>query len=213
MNGQPRKATIGEAAPSSHVTRSRASARAPRARRVLPIPALRSRSTTRPRPAGEVADDRVQRPSSRRGRPGVVARAARAPAARTSREARRAPPGPSPRAPRRFEVEAAREPAGGDVARRAIGARLGRRLEPGGDVRRIAERDGLRIRGPTSPTAALPVLIPTRTAKSDMPHARLDVSAYSLDDLEDAQRSAGRSLGVVLVGRGTPKYAQIPSPW
>ena len=71
----------------------------------------------------------------------------------------------------------------------------------GGDVRRVAERDRLGLRGADQPHGRAPLLIPILTQKPVIPHALSMSRVYSLHQLEDPQRGQSGALRVVLVRR------------
>ena len=90
------------------------------------------------------------------------------------------------------------ESAGGDVPDEDR-ARLGRRLESSCDVRRIAERDRLRIGASHEPDSCGTAVDPDPNGEAGDPPRGLDVARVAAHDLEDAERRAGCALGVVLV--------------
>ena len=96
------------------------------------------------------------------------------------------------------EVEAVLEPARGDLADEDRPG-LGRGLEARRDVRRVAERDGLRIGAADEPDRCGPAVHADPHGEPRDSPGRLDVSRVAADDLEDAKRRAGGALGVVLV--------------
>ena len=65
---------------------------------------------------------------------------------------------------------------------------------------------------PTAPTAARPLLIPTRTLNSSMPHAWRMSSAYAVTVASTASAASAARSGSSSCADGTPKQAQMPSP-
>ena len=88
-------------------------------------------------------------------------------------------------------------------------SRLGGALEPRGDVRGIAERDGLGLLpthqthggGPAQPHADVEALDPPR---------RLHLAGIAGGDAEDPERRPSGALRVVLVGRGDAEVGADP---
>ena len=78
---------------------------------------------------------------------------------------------------------------------------LGGGLQARRHVGRVAERDRLRIGGcPRAPTAARPLLTPTRTANPVIPQAASMSRAYRSTTSRMRRAVARGALGVVLVG-------------
>src|SRR5205823_10366978 len=114
--------------------------------------------------------------------------------------------------PALLEQEPPLEQARGAVADQH-GSRLGGALQAGRHVGRVAERHGLRRSHSDGPNCRRPELMPTRTLKRSIPHAARMSSEYepTISTIRSAARAA-RS-GSSACAAGTPKYAQMPSPW
>ena len=65
---------------------------------------------------------------------------------------------------------------------------------------------------PTAPTAASPLLMPTRTLNSSIPHAWRMSSAYAATVASTASPDSAARSGSSSCADGTPKQAQMPSP-
>ena len=101
----------------------------------------------------------------------------------------------------RFEDEAVGQPACGLLADDDR-PRVRRRLQPRGDVRRVAQRDDLRVGGADEPDRGRPAVDADPDCEArDSPRA-LDVVRIAADDLVDSKRGAGGALGIVLVSGG-----------
>ena len=149
----------------------------------------------------EVAEHALQqtRARARARRRGVVAARGSRSLARRSREARTGSSLPftatsigSPRSKRCSSRRAVTCPT-------RIVPGLGGRLQSGGDVRRVAERDGLRVGASHEPDRCRAAVHSHSNGEAGDPPGGLDVARVSAHDLEDAKRRAGRALGVVLV--------------
>ncbi len=101
----------------------------------------------------------------------------------------------------RTEVEAMHEPAARRLSHENR-PRVRGGLQPGGDIRRVAERDGLGIRATDEPHRGRSAVDPDPHGEPRNAPRSLDVSRVALHDLEDAKPGAGGALGVVLVRCG-----------
>ena len=79
--------------------------------------------------------------------------------------------------------------------------RLGRRLEPGGHVGGVTERDRLRIHRSDEPDRGGPAVDADSHGEARDPPGRLDVARVPLHDLEDPECGPRCALRVVLVRR------------
>ena len=153
----------------------------------MPIPGAPVRRTTRPRPSSRSASTLLSTSSSRlapddgRGRhPGLAllgpeeARGAHGLLASLHGDLQRG-----------RELEAVLEPSRGDVPDEDR-ARLRGRLQSGGDVRRVAERDGLRVGASDEPDRCRAAVHSHAHCESRDAPGGLDVTRIAGHDLEDA---------------------------
>ncbi len=87
---------------------------------------------------------------------------------------------------------------------------LGDALETGGDVRRVAECDGLSLRAADKAHRHRPAVQADPDVEVRDPPGRLDVAGVLADDVNDVQRRSGGALGIVLVGHGDAEEGRDP---
>ena len=87
---------------------------------------------------------------------------------------------------------------------------LGGALEPRGDVRRVAERDGLRVLPAYEPDRGRPAVQAHADVEALDPPRRLDLARVAGGDADDPQRRPCRAFGIVLVGGGNAEVRADP---
>jgi hypothetical protein len=88
--------------------------------------------------------------------------------------------------------------------------RLGGALQPGGDVRRVAERDRLRVLAPDEPDRGGPAVHAHADVEPLDTPGGLDLARVGGGDPDDPKRRARRAFGVVLVGGGDAEVGADP---